>query len=406
MRSASPSQDELNRVKAVEEFERLSTGERDALDDIANLASRICKTPISLVTFITKNEQLIRGARGLDIEKTTREVAFCSHTIESDYLFEVEDAQSDRRFSGNPLVTGDPNIRFYAGMPLVTPHGERVGSLCVIDNVPRRLSETQSEALSILAEQVMKRLELNRTQRQLSESYDALSRISVLRTRLLNVLAHDVRSPLSSLKVILELLEEGELTAEERKDFLRNMSAVMDQTDALIQNILDWGKVTAVNESFNITKVSVSEIVEDTLELVNAQASIKRIEIVDETKGPIDFELDANVFRLVLRNLLNNAIKYSKGGATVRIRTQVDLEGLSLEVSDQGSGMSREQMDSLFQGGVASSIPGTDGEKGTGLGLVFVKDMLDKCGGTINVRSNSDGGCTFVAKFHVPSILI
>ncbi|KAB2816239.1 GAF domain-containing sensor histidine kinase [Phaeocystidibacter marisrubri] len=399
----SPMTDqESSRLAAVEEYEKLSRDERDALDDVANLASLICKVPISLVTFITEHEQLVRGAKGIDLESTKREVAFCANTIKSSSLFQVEDAFDDERFQHNPLVTGDPNIRFYAGFPLETSDGERLGALCVIDREPKKLTKDQVEALRILAEQVIKRLELGRTKRELQSNFDTLSNINALRTRLINVLAHDIRGPISSMRMVMDLLVDGDLSVEERVEFAQMMSDVLTQTDDLLQNILEWGKAIGFEELFNYSEVPVHDIIEDVCELTAGQAKMKKVKVKDTSDEALTVLLDVNVFRLVLRNLVANAVKYSKPNTMIEIRSFMENNALHLEVIDQGVGMTDEEMANMFAGGVQKSTKGTKGEVGTGLGLMFVKDMMSRYNGDIYVERNSSGGCTFVSIFPVP----
>lgn len=401
MESARIPENEIDRLKAVEEYERLSVEERDALDEIADLASRILDIPICLVTFISEDQQLIRGSKGLDVDSTSREVAFCAHTILSDDMFQVEDALQDSRFSDNPLVTGDPNIRFYAGMPLEADNGERLGALCVIDTTPRKLTEDQRIAVKVLSEQVMKRLELAKAKRELEDSYQALNQLSVLRNKLVNVLAHDIRSPLASIRMVMDLLSDGDITEDEKKEFLDGIGVVLDQTDALLENVLEWGKANSLADGFVIINTPIFDVVEDVVELASSQARVKKVALNFNCERDLKFELDPNVFRLTLRNLVNNAIKFTENGK-VNISV-VELDGaLEIQVADEGRGMSPEQQNALFKvGGVSSSL-GTQGEKGTGMGLMFVKEMLDKYNAHIKVSSNESGGCTFAVRFPRP----
>ena len=150
------------RLKELHGYQILDTPAEEAFDDIVRLASYVCGTPISTITLIDNDRQWFKAAIGLSNSETPRNIAFCAHTILQDDLLVVPDASLDERFANNPLVTDDPNIRFYAGMPLITESGHAVGSLCVIDTVPRRLNNDQQEALRTLAHQVVGRLEVHR----------------------------------------------------------------------------------------------------------------------------------------------------------------------------------------------------------------------------------------------------
>jgi GAF domain-containing protein len=155
---------EAARLQALQSYNILDTLPEQAYDDITYLASQICGAPISLVSLVDSERQWFKSAVGFDTRELPRDSAFCAHAIlEPDDLFIIPDARDDERFSDNPLVTTDPNIRFYAGAPLVTSQGEALGTLCVIDRVPREMNPQQRQALAALSRQVMTQLELRRT---------------------------------------------------------------------------------------------------------------------------------------------------------------------------------------------------------------------------------------------------
>lgn len=166
--SALPQQDELQRLEALARYEILDTLPEEAFDRIANLAARLFGTPIALVSMVDENRQWFKACLGLDLRQTDRSLSFCAHAILSEGVMVVPDATRDPRFAGNALVTGEPNIRFYAGAPLITPDGHKLGTLCVIDDVPRAgLSPEEQTNLSDLAALVVDELELRRAQRDL-----------------------------------------------------------------------------------------------------------------------------------------------------------------------------------------------------------------------------------------------
>ncbi|MBI1956566.1 MAG: HD domain-containing protein [Acidobacteria bacterium] len=174
---------EKERLEALRSYEILDTSPEEEFDELARLASHICGTPIALVTLVDAARQWFKAKIGLDVDETPREVSFCSHALLQPKIFEVPDALKDDRFATNPLVTADPNIRFYAGMPLVDDNGCALGTLCVIDRKPGQLTEVQKEALEVLGKQVMAQLERRRATRELAQYRNRLEEMVDHRTK-------------------------------------------------------------------------------------------------------------------------------------------------------------------------------------------------------------------------------
>ncbi|MBK0381204.1 PAS domain S-box protein [Mucilaginibacter segetis] len=160
---------ENRRLNALNSYEVLDTLPEKEYDAITRLASYICHAPIALITLIDSEKQWIKSKVGVDIEETSRTNAFCNYTIESDEIFEVADALKDEKVKDNPFVDS-AGIRFYAGAPLIDPDGYRLGSLCVIDHIPRKLSPEQRDALRTLADEVMSHLTLRKQKKELEQS--------------------------------------------------------------------------------------------------------------------------------------------------------------------------------------------------------------------------------------------
>jgi GAF domain-containing protein len=158
---------EAERLQALRSYKILDTKPEERFDDLTRLAALICGTPISLISLIDTDRQWFKSRFGLDVQETPRAQAFCTHAIMQPDLFVVPDASKDERFADNPLVTGDLNIRFYAGEPLAARDGHVLGTLCVIDHVPHTLTESQMEALKIVGKLVIANFELRRDLQEL-----------------------------------------------------------------------------------------------------------------------------------------------------------------------------------------------------------------------------------------------
>jgi GAF domain-containing protein len=166
MPAADLPPDEEARLKALRELEILDTEPEEEFDELVHRAAAATGAPIAVITLVDEARQWFKARVNLELESTDRDLSFCAHAILTpDDLTIVPDTREDERFADNLLVTEDPNIRFYAGAPIFTPDGHPVGTLCVIDDAPRRLSDEQAQALRELAQEVSRQIERRRLQR-------------------------------------------------------------------------------------------------------------------------------------------------------------------------------------------------------------------------------------------------
>src|SRR5579872_6548525 len=169
---------EAPRLRDLIETELLDTPNEKEFDDIVKLVSEICQVPISLITLVDSSRQWFKAKHGINVNETDREISFCAHAILQDQLFEIKDTLDDERFFDNPLVIDDLKIRYYAGFPLTTSNGYRLGTLCVVDTVPRELTDSQKFALEVLSHNVMKIAELRIKNRQLNRMTETQKKMS------------------------------------------------------------------------------------------------------------------------------------------------------------------------------------------------------------------------------------
>jgi len=161
---------EAKRIKVLWQYDILDTVPEEVFDELADLAAHICGAPIALITLVDENRQWFKSKVGVSVNETGRDISLCAHAILQDDLFIIPDTTLDARFKNNPLVTTSPKIRFYAGAPLISPDGHALGTLCVLDKVPRELTEDQKSALRILSRHVMTQLELRRHALELAKA--------------------------------------------------------------------------------------------------------------------------------------------------------------------------------------------------------------------------------------------
>ncbi len=179
MTPAPTPPNERRRLEVLWQYEVLDTVPEEVFDDLTQLAALICQAPISTLTLVDEHRQWFKSKVGLSMTETSRDISFCGHAMVHPGLFIIPDALADPRFRDNPLVTSEPHIWFYAGAPLVSPDGHPLGSLCVIDQVPRVLNEDQKKALRILGRHVTTLLELRRRSfelKHLGEERDRVQR--------------------------------------------------------------------------------------------------------------------------------------------------------------------------------------------------------------------------------------
>lgn len=208
---------EKQRLQALASYQILDTPEEPAFDDIAEVASIICEAPIAVINFIDSNRQWFKSEKGLGVRETPLDISICKHAILQPGLFIVPDTEQDSRFANNPLVTGEPHLRFYAGALLESSDGYPLGTLCVLDYQPRELTERQRFALQALANQVMAHMELMQAHREQAE---LIRELKITRNRLAEHASEDPLTGLLNrrafeqrLKKELALIQRGTLPA-------------------------------------------------------------------------------------------------------------------------------------------------------------------------------------------------
>lgn len=229
---------EQQRIEALYKYNILDTLPEKDFDDITKLASEICNTPIAHISLVDSNRVWLKSAIGIEVGDVARNESFCAHTIvDPNDIMIVSDSSKDERFSDNPYVTGDPNIAFYAGVPLITDDGQSLGSLCVIDRTPRSITDGQKQALKALSNQIVRLLDLRFKGEQLEKTNKQLERFSY-------IVAHDLKSPLNGIYSIITLLKEDEriTTQPDLNEYFDLITNAGEHLSGMIGSLLEHAK--------------------------------------------------------------------------------------------------------------------------------------------------------------------
>ena len=395
-------ENEAERLQALKEYNILDTIQEEAFTSLVQLASQICETSISLISLIDSDRQWFKARVGLDVEQTSREIAFCSHAILGNEAFIISDASKDERFFDNPLVLNNPEIRFYVGIPLTTPKGFNIGTLCVIDNKPKTLNELQLFALKTISQQVIAQLELRQNIKSMNEmnmilrdQASELNRLNSISMKLISVLTHDLRSPLASFKAYSEMFVEGELSESEKLKFAGDLSLTLGKTIEMVDNVLKWGSDQMKGNLISYGLVSLKTVADKQIETMQLLFHSKKNNVVNNIQPDLKFMTDENLVQFVFRNLIQNANKFTANG-TISLHSRIDGNTVEITVSDTGIGVSPKTLKTLFDWNVNRSTMGTSGEKGTGIGLKLCREFVEKLGGNIRVESTIGKGTDFI----------
>jgi signal transduction histidine kinase len=390
MQIAPIPDNEQARIQALLQYEILDTEAEVEYDGFVKLASYICQTPIALVSLVDPTRQWFKAKVGCSAPETSRDIAFCAHAIFQSDMFVVPDTLTDPRFMDNPLVTGEPYIRFYAGAPLITPEGLAIGTLCAIDQVPRDLTGEQLTALQFLSWQVVTQLELRRQTKELQQLVES-------KNKLFHIVSHDLRSPFNGILAFSQTLaEEAEtLSREEIQDFSQTVLTSAEQFMHLIDNLLQCTRFELGTLDYQPTTVALDTVAMNVLTLLKGNSAKKKIDIVYQANSAAEVFADSTMLHSIVQNLVGNALKFTPVEGRVTIQTEEQDTMIQVSVIDTGVGVSPEKLAGLFEVMAGRSTDGTAGEKGTGLGLLLCKDLVEKHGGRLWVDSVVGQGTSF-----------
>ncbi len=362
-------ENEVERLQNLASYCILDSERSDDFDGMTTLASEFFDAPISVITIIDKERQWFKSKVGIDGNETHRNISFCGHAIITpEKLLIVEDAREDVRFSGNPQVTGDPHIVFYAGAPIVSAEGYPFGTICIVDFKPRKLTERQEKFLKILGQQVSNLLNLRKKNLQLN---DALKEKSMLIKEVHHRVKNNLQiiSSLLNLQIRSDIGKEATYALESSRDRIMAMSIIHQQ---LYQN----------NSIQNVDFQKYLEQLIDSTQRVYSTVGIVVNCCVIQLKTDIAVPLS-----LIVSEVITNACKHGfKSQFNSLIEIEVNLlseRKISLKIRDNGIGFSKVEK----------------WERSASLGFEIIKTLTSQINGRVECESSSNG-TTF--NFEIP----
>lgn len=402
-------QNELKRLKALQNYQLLDTLPEQSFDDLTKIASFICKTPVALISLVDKDRQWFKSKMGIVDSETSRDVAFCSYAINHpDQVMEIPNTLEDDRFRSNPFVVDDSShFRYYAGAPLVNEEGYALGTICVLDTVPRKLSEEQLDALQALSRQVVNQMEHSLKIRQLKSSNQEIRKLSAEKGRFLGNMSHEIRTPLNAIIGSVHLLMDEPHNAAQQ-EYLNIMKFSSETLMALVNDILDMNKLEANKIKIEQYPLLLKELVQCVQAAHSVRAESKGIQLLAEIDPALPAIITGDAVRLaqILNNLVGNAVKFTDQGKVViglslKEKTATSAK-INFRVTDTGIGISKEAVGEIFSSYMQADTSITRRFGGTGLGLFITKNLIKLMNSKIQVTSELGVGSTFHFELNVP----
>ncbi|MHC0445500.1 ATP-binding protein [Flavobacterium sp. 3-218] len=392
-------ENELQRLAALKRYNILDTLPDDAFDDATRLVSYICGVPIAHISFIDEDRQWFKSEIGIGVSEVPREITFCNYTILDTKIVEINDTHLNDRFKDDPNVTGGFNVRFYAGVPLTTPDGYNIGTLCAIDHVVKELNENQRNALSIIAKHVIAQLELGTKNNQLYVQRKIAERAVLARDSFLANMSHEIRTPLNAITGFTDLLAQTELDDTQR-DYIESVQIASENLLLIVNDILDLSKMESGNLSIESERFNLKKTLKHVYNLLKVKAQ-KDVEfnLFLDAEMPDMVIGDQGRLNQILVNLIGNSLKFtSEGEVTVSVKKIDETEedySLKFSVKDTGIGIPKDKLETIFERFTQGEESTTRKFGGTGLGLNIVKQLVELQKGEVHVKSTLNRGSEF-----------
>jgi signal transduction histidine kinase len=378
------------RLVALHSYGLLDAPRPAVLDELSRLAASVFDTPMSSVTLVDADRQWFAGRTGLAGDQDPRSVSFCARVVEGGTPLIVPDAREHPEFRHYPKVTGEPGIRLYAGAPLIDQDGYLLGTVCVLDDVPRQIGDRQADVLVQLAGQAAGHLAGIRTRRLLADLGEELSRAVSREEDLVAAVSHELRTPVTSIQGYLEMLTEEEELAPYRR-YIDPIKRNGERLVRMVDHLLAGSRATDA-PSVDHTPVDLTTVAEAAIAASQGHQEHRDVRCILEVTGtPAPIRGDLTRLTQAVEQLLRNAIGFSPAGSRVRVAVSFTGRMPSIEVADEGMGIPAGELPHVFERFYRGRHARSEAMAGVGLGLSIARTIAAAHGGSLTVTSPGPG---------------
>ncbi|MES2436838.1 MAG: GAF domain-containing sensor histidine kinase [Patescibacteria group bacterium] len=382
------------RLGAVEQTTLVNSIEEESFDRLTRLASKLLKTPVSFVTLLEKDRDFVKSHYGLpqpisESREITAHPSFCQHIITHREPLIIEDARTSEIFKDFPSVK-HMGVVAYAGMPLITPEGYALGTCCVLDFKKRSWTDDEIEILSELTKSVLTEIELRKLTVKLEKE-------TATKDEFISIAAHELKTPLTSLKMFSQLLHKKMIMEKEERFIpeVKKIDGQVTKIHSLISQLFDTSSMQRSNISLQKNDVIINELIEKTVEEFVGDTSEGKPPIIFTTQALFTVCVDQDRITQVVRNLLSNAFKYAPHSQKIDITIEEIDSRIKVSVKDYGPGISEVESKKIFDRFYQVKNPNDHVPVGLGLGLYICATIIQAHGGVLGVESELGKGSTF-----------